>query len=301
MKKTRKQMILLVEGAGARHSANVATATGLRAATTVRSIQADGLGPRSLGIAMDGDAARRNGLRHSRERVGRARGDQRLVSTVQQNLGNQAVQRFLHPQAIQTERVSRAPGKKTKSTYDMGSPVSNATETFYDISEPKLAKVHKKFKFKDAQGNKLAGETKWKVGVNAIPKGGVARKGKWYVLDPIPWTVQSMVVTLPKWTKFAKARAADKKEWARFIKRTRIHEQGHVKRTRDYMSNKIPAKWKKARASASLSSRAAQAKLEREVARLGAKIEAKLKQISDAYDKSTGHGATQKATLKPPP
>ena len=79
-------MLLLLGGAGARRSANVAAAMRLRDVTSVRSIQADGLDRRNLQRVMSEYAARRNVLRSSRDRGERARGDRRWVSTVLQNV-----------------------------------------------------------------------------------------------------------------------------------------------------------------------------------------------------------------------
>lgn len=222
---------------------------------------------------------------------------QASLAELQQRVGNRAVQRLLRSGAIQakpfseqmTPLVQREGEEEKATTFDMGSPVSNAKEIFYSISEPNLAKVPKKFKFTDKDGNKLAGETRWEIGAECK----FTKKGKQWVVDPIPWTIKSMDVELPQWQNFSTANHAAKKEWARFIKCTRIHEQGHVKRTRQFVSTGIPEKWKSARAST-------RKNLVSKLKSLTTLVKNKAQQISDAYDTKTGHGATQGATLKPP-
>ena len=175
----------------------------------------------------------------------------------------------------------------------MGKAVSNAKEIFYSITEPKLAKVISKFKFTDEDGNKLAGQTKWNVVIPRIPKSAITKKRGMWVVDPIPWTIKSITVQLPKWQNFSAAKDADKTEWARFIKCTRIHEQGHVDRVRKFMNKDMPQQWKSASGS---TPKALQQRL-KELVRL---VRDRLKKISEAYDAKTSHGATQGATLRPP-
>lgn len=187
------------------------------------------------------------------------------------------------------QQAKEAEEKAAKPSYDMGSPVSNATEIFYDIDEPNLAEVHKHFKFTHNK-EKYAGETRWNVGYGSW---SATKKGSKWFIDPIPWVIKSITVELPKWKQFSSANEADKKEWARFIKCTRIHEQGHVDRVRKFMNKDMPQEWKSVSAS---KFKVLQGKLKKVLKR----VLAKLKQISDKYDADTGHGTTQKAVLKPP-
>jgi predicted secreted Zn-dependent protease len=213
---------------------------------------------------------------------------------LQHSLGNRAVQGLVRDGAIQEQAILLAPkGKTAKGSYDMGSPVSNASERFYRIAEPSLSKVASKFKFVDEDGNRLAGETRWDVQIKSIPKGGITKKGGMWTVDSIPWAIKRITVDLPKWQNFAKAPDADKKEWARFVKCTRTHEQGHADRVRKFMNKDMPAEWKSASAPTVKA-------LKQRLKALGALVKAKLQEMSDDYDTDTGHGATQGATLKPP-
>lgn len=230
----------------------------------------------------------------SQPKAREAAGDHERLLTLQHSLGNRAVQGLVRDAAIQQQAVFLAPkGGTAKGSYDMGSPVSNASEIFYSISEPSLSKVSTKFKFKDEKGSKLAGQTSWDVRIKRVPKGGITKKGKLWTLDPIPWTIRSISVELPQWQNFKTASDADKKEWARFIKSLRIHEQGHVDRVRKFMNKDMPAEWKSARAPTVKA-------VKRRLRQLGGLVKERLKQISKKYDSDTSHGTTKGAALKPP-
>lgn len=207
---------------------------------------------------------------------------------LQQTVGNQAVLRWIGGGVIQPEEARPAPkAGAAKGSYDMGEPVKDATETFYPIDAAKLRDVLAKFKFKDKKGNPLAAETTWEV-KNTYP---IARKAGRWEADPITWEYSNKV-ELPEWTGFANASEAEKKEWARFIKATRDHEQGHVDRVKKQMEA-LPEAQKKASA-------ATKSALQQQLTKKTGEVGSKLKQISDKYDADTGHGATQGATLKLP-
>jgi len=198
------------------------------------------------------------------------------------------VNQAYHSPAVQLQKVETKEAPKAKeASLDMGTPLKNATEKFYNINEPLLANVHKHFK----RLGKYASETVWDVRVPTGTK--PTKKGGNMVIDPIPWKVHSVVVWLPKWKNLSSADDADKQEWARFMKCLRVHEQGHVDRIRDYVSKQIPKAWQSASASSV-------AKLKQKLQTLLNKILAQLKKDSKKYDSDTNHGATQDAVLKPP-
>lgn len=180
--------------------------------------------------------------------------------------------------------------KKEEESFDMGSPVSNAKETFYKINKKLLADVHKDFKF-TYEGKKCAAETRWEIETGSPTP---IKKDKEWVIDPIPWKIKEIIVELPRWTNYSKASSPDKEEWARFIKCTRVHEQGHVDKAREYVSKEIPTEWKSARG-------ADKAELKKKLQELLDKILDKLEQERKKYDEQTTQGETQGAHLKPPP
>jgi predicted secreted Zn-dependent protease len=210
------------------------------------------------------------------------------LATLQQTVGNQAVLRWIGGGVVQTEEGQQAPKKEPgPAKYDMGEPVKDAKEMFYPIDAARLSDVLDKFKFKDKNGNPLAAETTWELN-NTFP---IAKKAKTWEADPITWKYSNKV-ELPEWTGFSTASEAEKQEWARFIKKTREHEQGHVDRVKQYVEKEMPEVYKKA-------STATKPALQKQLKKKTAEVGDKLKEISDKYDDDTSHGATQGAMLKP--
>jgi predicted secreted Zn-dependent protease len=90
------------------------------------------------------------------------------------------------------------------------------------------------------------------------------------------------VVTMPRWTGEAPARAAEKQEWRRFLSALRAHEQGHLALVAQHLADAdmrlvgtsiaaVRTRWKQ--------------------------LLAALKAASDAYDRTTDHGRRQGAWI----
>lgn len=208
-----------------------------------------------------------------------------LTHVVQQSKGQPIKLNHMSVQRQEQEMVE----KSTQPSYDMGNPVSNATEVFYTITESNFAKVHTHFKF-SGNKKKYAAETRWNVGYGSW---NATKKGNMWKVDPISWLIKSIGVELPKWKNFSSAKENEKKEWARFVKCTRKHEQGHIDLVRKFMHKDMPQKWKSV-------SDSNKRKLKPKMDRLLIKIRGQLKKISVKYDKDTRRGATQGAVLRPP-
>jgi hypothetical protein len=226
----------------------------------------------------------------------------RGVMYLQRTIGNQAVQRTLtgrpstdvHSPSVLTAspyqiQQAPAPGKtrSQKPNLSLGSPIKNATESFYDINERDLGKVASHFKFPSRVG-KVAGKASWTLTWGSYTPTGKRGAG---VVDPIPWTF-TVTVQLPRWKNFAKAPAKDKAEWARYMRALRNHEQGHVDRA---LKEFKKAKWRRA------TGRTTRA-IERKIKGMYKAMLAKMEADSKAYDKKTDHGKKQKpkAWLDPP-
>jgi len=181
------------------------------------------------------------------------------------------------------QRKKPEAGTKTIPKLDMGN-IKNAKEQFYSIEEPVLADTPAGFKYKP-----YASETDCDIGgaENLTPK---KNDGNWIVSN-IPWTV-SCIVNLPKWKNFIHATAPDRNEWARFMKQTRIHEQGHVDRARNFVKGLSPADRQVTAPNVEQLKQALKSK--------GEDLQVRLQNIHDQYDLETKHGETQDAMLKPP-
>lgn len=184
------------------------------------------------------------------------------------------------------EKTDEKAGEK-KSADDMGSPISGATEQFYDVTGD-LSALKSQFKFQN--GERYASETRVDVGLEGrlTPR----KKSGQLVVGPISWKAVSATVELPHWTGYDTASDAERKEWARFVRRTRVHEQQHVDRAKAYLRN-LSADMRWVRASD-------RDKLQAKLTALRDRVGRAVQNVHDEYDAETNHGATQGATLLPP-
>lgn len=226
-------------------------------------------------------------------------------ATLQKRLRNQSLQRLAEQRAVaafggnesgkSAEQAPPAAAKKAKGgRYDFGSPISGATERFYEIREPNLSKVASHFKF--GNGERHASETY--VGVGLASKPSLKRTEGQLILEPLKWKpvgeggTGRPIVHLPRWANFKSATPTEKAEWARFVRHLRMHEQGHVDRAEELMAN-APKAWHQVTGKDRPSVKKALDDLQSHINDLVAARFAK-------YDAETNHGATQSATLKPP-
>jgi hypothetical protein len=172
---------------------------------------------------------------------------------------------------------------------DMGPPIRGAPERFYNITEPVLAQVPRHFQYVDRDGNRWAGETSAQLSgaANLAP----VREGGRLVVHNIPWRL-IIRVTMPRWQNFLTASDADRREWARFMRCTRIHEQGHVDLANDFLRSIDPQDRQVTGANLR--------EIQENLTYLGDELQATLQDLHDQYDERNGHGATQQAVLRPP-
>lgn len=171
---------------------------------------------------------------------------------------------------------------------DLGSPISRARETFYEINEPVLARVPDHFRF-SAEGVSWAGETRAViVGAERLTP---VREGGRYIVRNIPWRVVCSV-ELPRWANFLTASDADREEWGRFMRALRVHEQGHVDLAHRFIENIDPQDRQVTGATMQ--------EIQENLTWLGEELRTSLQIEHDLYDERTGHGATQGATLRAP-
>lgn len=116
----------------------------------------------------------------------------------------------------------------------------------------------------------------------------------------LTWSL-TWTITLPEWKDSGNASAAQQAEWERFLKAVRVHEEGHVAVGDKAFADAKPAAslgpFTASDCDAKKAMDAAGAALE---ATIAAEFDRVAKAINDAgekYDKDTGHGATQGATL----
>lgn len=172
----------------------------------------------------------------------------------------------------------------------MGERVSRARERFYNINEPVLARVPDHFQDHEGLPSRWAGTTEaMLIGFENLR---LRREGNQLIADNIPWRV-SCRVTLPRWNNLLTASEADRQEWARFMRCTRIHEQGHV----DLAYRYIGSLGDEMRTISGATAQEAQANLDDRAE--GMRDD--LYMWHAAYDDRTDHGASQGAELRPPP
>ena len=135
-------------------------------------------------------------------------------------------------------------------------------------------------------GQRVWGMCTWKITWSYAAAGGAGKCG----LQKLSMKVEA-VIDLPRWTNRGSGPPALQAEWDRFIVALRQHEDGHK-------DNGV-------RAANDLAGRLRALPPEKDCAALDAKIRAVGERViaehrlaDQAYDRSTGHGATQGAVLK---
>ncbi len=171
---------------------------------------------------------------------------------------------------------------------DLGQSISNAGESLYTIDEPMLSQVPNHFLFTDDRGNRWAGETQADIiGARSLTP---VRVGGRLVTNNIPWQVDC-TVHLPRWRNLLRANNAERQEWARFMRRLRLHEQGHVDRAHQFIQTIDHADHQVTGANLQ--------EIQENLQFLGDELQTTLQMEHDQYDEDTRHGATQGAVLRP--
>lgn len=194
----------------------------------------------------------------------------RRIATLHGSVGNQAVQQFFsgghggggadvsrqqptdetadagtesEPDAGSRERKNEETGENDgdeseadgeeddTGSFDKGTEISGADEIFYDI-DARLGAVPNHF---DRGEDDLASLTDYKLWASYEWN---SNKGKYEV----NWEYKILTVELPRWARFEDASTAEKREWARFMRNLREHEQKHVDICQEYR-DEIPEEW----------------------------------------------------------
>jgi len=160
----------------------------------------------------------------------------------------------------------------------------------YDISGSTLAELNaaaqRSGPVSKATGTRVWGVCAWRVTWNFSHAG---REGKCAV-DKFTITVGA-TIDLPRWTNRDAAPGSMKSGWDRFAAALRRHEDGHKDigvRAANDLANRLRA----------LPAEKTCAELDRKVVVLGDRVLSEYRLLDQAYDRSTGNGATQGATLK---
>lgn len=171
---------------------------------------------------------------------------------------------------------------------NLGQPISRAREEFYNIDVTDLTLVSDHFPV-DNNGDRWAGETNADiVGVTSLTP---VREGNILIVRNIPWRIDC-VVLLPKWNNLLRASDAERQEWARFMRRLRVHEQGHVDLAYDFIQQIAPQDRQVTGATLP--------DIQQNLQVLGTTLQNGLQAQHDNYDIRTNHGATQGAVIRPP-
>ncbi|GMQ79489.1 MAG: hypothetical protein BMS9Abin02_2086 [Anaerolineae bacterium] len=165
-----------------------------------------------------------------------------LVQRLQTRLGNSAVARRMSsadtraipamgpapPDLLQRDGEDEQEGEGASETTAAASgagSIQNATEDFYDISGAALNDITGQLAHFDGQ---YGAQTETQLGISTAQM-QVERQADRSVRVEVPWSINSAVVGLPRWTDYANACAAAQQEWNRFMRRARQHEQeAHV-------------------------------------------------------------------------
>ena len=178
-----------------------------------------------------------------------------LFQVLQRQLGNAAVVRRFVAKGKHSERVSQmAPPRflqrdgegEQESETDSGTPgaapgaaigrttggdaaaatsIQNGTEEFYDVSGDTLNDITGQLAHFDGQYGAQT-ETHLGISTEEMP---IQRRPNGTLRVAVPWSINSAVVGLPRWTTRAGACAVAQQEWDRFLRRARQHEQeAHV-------------------------------------------------------------------------
>lgn len=190
--------------------------------------------------------------------------------------------------ATTADIVARCRRLTAQTPVDLGSPISRARETFYEINEPVLARVPARFRF-TGEGARWAGETRAQIaGAERLTP---VWEGGRYIVRNIPWRAVCSV-EMPRWANFLAASDADRQEWGRFMRALRVHEQGHVDIAHRFIAN-IDAQDRQVTG-------ATMQEIQENLQYLADELQATLQEEHDEYDRRTTHGDTQGATLRAP-
>lgn len=187
---------------------------------------------------------------------------------------------------------------------------SAATYTYYTVSGSTLEEVQNDIDAKgpiDDEGNHRAGAADVSVsasGQMAPPKLTPITPEPWWMASisgTVGWTIV-VTITLPTWGGYSQAGPNARAEWDRFIGALKAHEDQHEQIVQDAFRNLQPPAMSNftgvgigpsQQAAIDNANKDLQNKIDQEIAR----VQAALQAASDQYDDETNHGEDQGAVL----